>query len=698
MDGKVLVTGASGFLGKHLVKCLSDKGYSVRGLVRKNSDISYLKRLSVEIVEAELKVEDTLHSVMDGVDYVAHLASAMKGPWEEYYATNVLGTQFLLEDAKKRNIKKFIYISSIAVCDSSSANGKEITEETPYAKEPLSYYERSKIQAEGVVKKSCNEGLSCAILRPGIIYGPYGMLNPSRLGLPLDEDRLLVVGNGNNRIPLVYVDNLVDAICAALTNSDSNGEVYHIVDNQVITQNEYIQRVNKKVSPSFAMMRISYPAMLAISGILGIALKMIGKISPFRKIYLFQCSHQLDYGSKKAQERLGWRPRVDPVQALDRTSDWFKRNAYTKRDVDREAVKGNISLKRPVNVGIVGCGMIAGTHLSILKKIKNANIVSLCDPDRETTKKLGRQFNAANVYSDYDEMLRKERLDIVHVLTPPQLHKEQAVKAASSRCHVFVEKPFAVNAAEAKEIIEVAKKNSVKLCVGHNHLYDPIMIEARRLINKGALGNIVSAESWYGFNLGANLNSRYMIPGAQRHWTMGLPGKLYQNLLSHPLSVLADVIGYPDELTAYTAGSRVVKTVPNDELRILAKCNGRIGLISVSLGVSPRYQFMNVHGTKMSLNLDFLNKTIVKHAVSKALPKAFSRAFINISTAKTLAVSTLRNAWKTLTKTFTPYDGTEILIKEFYRSITEERESPVSAEDGLKGMETMEEIWSQIEL
>jgi nucleoside-diphosphate-sugar epimerase/predicted dehydrogenase len=696
MKSKVLVTGAAGFVGKHLVKYLSDKGYSVRALVRKNSDISCLKGLNVDIVEAELKVEDSLLSAMDGVDHVVHLASAMKGPWEEYFATNVSGTRFLLEIAKDKGIEKFIYISSISVCDVSSGTGKQITEDTPYAKEPLSLYERSKIQAEQVVKEFCRQGLSCTIIRPGVIYGPSGNLCPSRLGLPLGEDRFLLIGNGYNRIPFVYIDNLIDAIHLALTNKDSNGEIYNIIDKQSITQNDYLNRVNKRVNPSLSIVRIPYFVMLAMSGLLGTALKMIGKSSPFRKIYLFQCSHQLDYVSKKAEDKLGWKPRVNSSDALDRTFNWFKNSSTPKRDIDLKDVKGKISLKKPVSVGIVGCGVIATTHLNILKNIKNANIASLCDFDISAAEKIGKQFGITKMYKDYDEMLRREKLDIIHILTPPQLHKEQAVKAARNNCHVFVEKPFTVNAQEAKEIIGAAEKNNIKVCVGHNHVYDPIMIEARRLIDKGLLGDIVSVESWYGFNLGENLNNRYMTPGAEKHWTVRLPGKLYQNLLSHPLSVLADIIGYPDQLTAYTAGGKVVKTMPHDELRVLAKCGEKIGFISVSLSVSPRYQLMNIYGTKMSLNLDFLNKTLIKHSVSKVLPAAFSRVLINMSTAKILMGSTFRNVWKTLTKTFTPYDGTEILIKEFYRSITEEKIVPVSAEDGFKSMEAMDKIWSQI--
>jgi hypothetical protein len=91
---------------------------------------------------------------------------------------------------------------------------------------------------------------------------------------------------------------------------------------------------------------------------------------------------------------------------------------------------------------------------------------------------------------------------------------------------------MALNATDAAAIVAIAKCHGVQVCIGHNHVFDPPMIEARKLIADGALGEILYAESWYGVNLGANLSARYMIPGAENHWTMQLPGKLYQNYIS----------------------------------------------------------------------------------------------------------------------------------------------------------------------
>lgn len=145
-----------------------------------------------------------------------------------------------------------------------------------------------------------------------------------------------------------------------------------------------------------------------------------------------------------------------------------------------------------------------------------------------------------------------------------------------------------------------------------------------------------------------------------------------------------------------TSKHGIVKAMDNDELRVMFKCNDKLGLVSVSLAVSPRYQFLNIYGTEASLFLDFLNKTLIKQGYVKGIPKSISRCLVNISSAKKILTATIRNAQDFIRRRFTPYDGMEILIREFYRSITEGTKVPVSGEEGINSMRIMDKIWSQI--
>lgn len=693
---RVLVTGAAGFVGRHLMKALIQRGYTVKAMVRQNTDSTDLTGRGAVVVTGDLRIPETLSSCLENFDAVIHLASTVKGPWEEYLETTIQGTRRLLETAGQKQVKKFIFMSSIAVYETLSLRSETITEDSPLMHQDFSFYERSKIEAEKVVGEFQKNGMDCVILRSGVIYGPGGTLFPPRLGLSLGPRRFLVIGNGHNRIPLVYIDNLIDAIMAAVENPAASGQIFNIVDDQNIPQNDYLAAVKNSVCSDLTIHPTPYALAAGVSSLMGLMLRFIGRPNPFRIVYLNLCARQINYSNERAKRILGWHPRVGSKEAMGKTMIWFKQKTTVFKDADLKLTHATIELKKSLHVGIVGCGVIAQTHGDILKKIKNARIVGLCDCNAEAAFQMAQSYGGLKTYTNLETMLKREQVDVVHILTPPQSHKDLTLQAAQQKCHVFVEKPMAMNTDEAKAMVEASKANHIKLCIGHNHLFDPPMVQARRLIAKGALGQILYAESWYGFNLGENLTSRYLLTGAEKHWAMNLPGKLYQNLIAHPISVLTDIIGCPDEIHAMATSAHLVKAMNTDELKVMIRCNQKVGWLTVSLAVNPRYQFLNIYGTNMCLFVDFLNKTLVKHATAKMIPKPLARAMFNLSTARVLAFCTLANFFKVLTKKFTYFDGTEILIKQFYKSITEDIEIPVSGEEGLRSMEMMDEIWRQI--
>ncbi|MDE2028634.1 MAG: Gfo/Idh/MocA family oxidoreductase, partial [Candidatus Omnitrophica bacterium] len=431
-----------------------------------------------------------------------------------------------------------------------------------------------------------------------------------------------------------------------------------------------------------------------ITGLLG----LLKRPSPIRNEYLNLCTRQIIYSNKKARQILGWSSPKPSADALRETMIYFQSGQTHHRIVDPRIASGMIELSNPANVALVGCGVIAKTHLDILKRIKGVSVVGVVDTNPEAAAALAKEYGLKNAYGSLNELFEKEKVDVIHVLTPPKGRLEIIETAARHGCDVLIEKPFALNADEAEKIVKVVRSKNIKVCVNHNHLFDPPMIEARKLLTSGAVGDVLYAESWYGFNLSANLGSRYMMPGAGDHWSMKLPGKLYQNLFSHPFSVLNEVLGDPKEVLAHAYCGRVVKSMKTDELKVYVKTPNSAGLLTVSLAVNPRYQFLNIYGSNMCLYIDFLNKTLIKHSTPKGIPKAISRALMSISAGWILITSTLRNMFKVMTKSFTYYDGTEILIKEFYRRRLMDEPMPVSVEEGLESMRVMDEVWKQIRI
>lgn len=691
----MLVTGISGFVGKHLTGFLLEKGYRVKGIVRKGSKYEDIKDSKVELFVEDLAGPKNLSNVLDNVDYVVHLASAKKGPWQEYYLATVKGTENLLKECGQKGVKRFVYLSSIAVYD--VFNGlKQFNEDAPYLKKNLTNYIRSKIEAEKICHKF-SQDIPIVILRSGIVIGKGQDIFIPRLGLRFGN-KFILIDKGGNPLPLVAIENLLEAIHLSMVTHVDSGDIYNVVDDEHITQQDYLKKVKKILNSDISVINLNRFSVTALEKSLRICFKMMRKTSPISKTYLLQCASPLSYSNRKLKQKMGWTPKSRVAEVLDEALLYYN-NQHNRETMNLKNILGEkYKLGKTIKTAIVGCGLISTAHIKFLKKMKEIEIVGVYDTNSENASKVANRFDIKNVFGDLDEMLDKTKPDVVHLLTPPQSHRDISLRLMKKGINVLIEKPMAVNAQEAIEILENSKRYNTKICVNHEYVYDPIMIKAREVIAKGDIGNIVFVESWCGFNLGSNLNSRYMLSGAESHWTFRLPGGLFQNLMPHPLSVLVDVIGEPEKICVSTSKTGILKAMEKDEMRVLVETNKAAGLVVVSLGVNPRYQFLNIYGTKGSIFLDFLNKVFIKQTTPSGIPKAVSRLFMNFSQANQIIKANLRSMWKVATRKFTPYDGMEILIRKFYLSLIDKAEIPVSACDGFITMKIMDDIWSKAKI
>ncbi|GIO37367.1 oxidoreductase [Paenibacillus antibioticophila] len=155
-------------------------------------------------------------------------------------------------------------------------------------------------------------------------------------------------------------------------------------------------------------------------------------------------------------------------------------------------------MSKVYRIGIVGCGGIAnGKHLPSLKKLDNVEIVAFCDIVVERAEKAAREYGAegAQVYSDYRELLKDQSLDIVHVLTPNDFHAEVTIAALEADKHVMCEKPMAKTAADARRMVEAAKRTGKKLTIGYNNRFRPDSLHLKKLVEEGQLGDIYFAKA-----------------------------------------------------------------------------------------------------------------------------------------------------------------------------------------------------------
>ncbi len=226
--GPILVTGATGFVGRNLCPYLAEKGYRVRALVRRTSDHGFLDALGVEKAWGDLRDLASVTAAVEGCRAVIHAGAVFRfwGRREEFWAANVEGTRNVLEAAHRAGVGRFVHLSTIAVVGKPPREGL-ITEETPCR--PQDAYQESKLEGERLALKWGREwGLPVIVLRPGAIYGPWSHYAFNRLFVedPLRGLAFRVHGGRHITFP-VFVRDVAWAAEVALTRGRP-GEVYHI--------------------------------------------------------------------------------------------------------------------------------------------------------------------------------------------------------------------------------------------------------------------------------------------------------------------------------------------------------------------------------------------------------------------------------------------------------------------------------------
>ena len=691
----VLLTGASGFLGSAIAYQLAHSGYRVLALARRSSNTKHLDLPQVEIVTGDVCDEDLLKTLVAKSDHVVHAAATFAGDWEHFKKVNVASTENLLRLSVKNNVRRFVYISSASVYTHSNMNPNEsFTEDMPFEKEEsTTFYSRSKIEAEKQVWKSIQESkLPGVIFRPGAIYGPRGQIFPATMGLGMGQERIILIGDSKSSLPLSYVENVADAVVKSLKREDVLGECFNLVEDETLSRREYANIIKSSANPKLSVLPIPKWFMESMKFALKTGFGLIGKKAPLSAVNLDMYCTTIVYSNEKYKKVFGARQLVDFDESIKRTMDWHKNRLMPRRSIGIENGKIAIPSHRKLNVGIIGCGNIANAHVNVLSKLDNVDNIVAADPQESATEALAEKFSIAKTYTDYKEMLKSENLDVVHVLTPPQFHAEIAEYSARKGRHILVEKPMAVNAQEADQISKNAKKNNVKLCVMHNHLYDKVMMKAREIIAKGFLGRITFVESWYGTQYGT-----FEPPfDPESYWGYKLPGSLFQDYFPHALYLLVDIMGGGEISEVFAKYSGGVQGVDYDELKVMLQHESIFGMVSVSMSVSPRYQFLNVYGTQASMKIDLLNKAVFLDKQIGPVPKSINRIITSFKHAATHVGSGFKSALNLNKVEESIFEGTDRQIRLFYRSILLDEPEPVSGDEGYQIMRLMDQVWERM--
>ena len=344
-----------------------------------------------------------------------------------------------------------------------------------------------------------------------------------------------------------------------------------------------------------------------------------------------------------------------------------------------------------MRVGVIGCGNVSGRHIPPILRQTGVEIVGVADTDEERAREIAHRFGIRYVFRDAAAMLRERRPDVVHILTPPQSHKELSIQAMEAGCHVLVEKPMAVCVSEADEMIAASRRHGVTLGVCHNLLFIPAVIEAQELAATGVLGTIIGAEVFWKVY-------RYGDPDRYRaaQWLYELPGGIYHESAPHPVYLQMEFLKTLQVVSVLSKKTGGDLPTPSDELRVLFNGESGLGSLSISSSAEPYLVYLNIFGSVMSLQVNLVTNTLIKFRRDGL--ERVSKALVNIDHSLQLLSKTVINTVQTLLGRLKLVGvGHVVLIEKFYESIRRGTDPPVTGEDGRAVVAVLDQIWAKLD-
>lgn len=316
--GVAVVTGAAGFIGRHLVRRLAAEGWRVRGVDRLPRR-DFPESAGIEYHALDVRDVPAMAEVVRGADTVFHLASAhlqLRAPKGWYESVNVGGVDALIGACAREGIRRFVHTSSVGVY--GHVADPPADEEAP--KHPTSEYERTKLRGEdAALERAKRDGISLIVLRPGWVYGP-GCPRTAKLLRTIRRGKFLYAGDGSNLRHPIYVADAVEAfLLAARAPQAAAGRPYLIVGPRAVTVRELVETSARVLGTPAPTRSLPRPLVRALALGVETGFRALGKEPPISRRSLAFFEHDNAFTGRAAEERLGFRPRVEVEEGLRAT-------------------------------------------------------------------------------------------------------------------------------------------------------------------------------------------------------------------------------------------------------------------------------------------------------------------------------------------------------------------------------------------
>ena len=324
---KALITGATGFVGRYLVRQLLDSGVSCRLLVRPTSEtICFEDMDNIEFCEGDITKPDSLNAIAEDIDYVYHLAaeghvSAISDEaFKKFIEVNVDGTRNLITACANCNVKKFVHFSSTAAMGLIK---KELVDESDVPN-PVTPYQKSKLQSEETsIETGRKVNVPVVVVRPCMIYGTGGKGEFFKMCSLMKKGFFPKVGFGKNLTPLVHVKDVVQGAVKAAEKGVA-GEIYLLTSENSIDLNQMRDLVTKAWGVKVIYPYVPVSVMLFAAGCFEMLAKITGKAPMATRRNIASTVFDREFSISKAKQQLGYLPKISFEDGICETVNWFK--------------------------------------------------------------------------------------------------------------------------------------------------------------------------------------------------------------------------------------------------------------------------------------------------------------------------------------------------------------------------------------
>ena len=324
---KILVTGATGFLGKYLIEELLNNDYEVVAQGRKENVLNNIKeKHNVEILKCSL---DEIKNIELNVDYVIHAAalSTVWGEWEDFYNSNVIGTENVIDFCKKNNVKRLVYVSSPSIY-SAKHDRLNIKEDDFDKNNQLNFYIKSKILAENLINDIEDDKLEKVIIRPRGLFGigdtsiiPRLIKANRKIGIPLFND-------GKNIVDITCVENVALALRLAIESENAVGRTYNITNGEPREFKNILEELFKQINEPPKYLKINLNLMYGVSSVIEFIYKLfhIYKEPMITKYNICTLGYSQTLNIEKAKKDLNYIPKMTLSEGIKKYAEDYKRN------------------------------------------------------------------------------------------------------------------------------------------------------------------------------------------------------------------------------------------------------------------------------------------------------------------------------------------------------------------------------------